>query len=45
MIENDLFVRDNISAELQKVADKVYAGERITDEEGLLLFERGSLPF
>jgi len=45
MIEKDLFVRDDISAELQKIANKVFAGERINDEEGLLLFEKGSLPF
>lgn len=33
------------SPALQTVADKVYQGERITEEEGLLLFEKGSLPF
>jgi aminodeoxyfutalosine synthase len=33
-----------VSTDLQKIADKVYKGERITDDEGLLLFERGSLP-
>jgi len=35
----------NSSIELQKIAEKVFASERITDEEGLLLFEKGSLPF
>jgi len=40
-----LFTKGNVSAELQNIADKVNAGERITDEEGLLLFEKGSLPF
>jgi aminodeoxyfutalosine synthase len=30
---------------LQKIAEKIYAGERITPEEGLTLFERASLPF
>lgn len=35
----------NISADLEKIAAKVNAGERITDEEGLLLFEKGSLGF
>lgn len=33
------------TADLEKIAEKVFAGERITDEEGLLLFEKGSLPF
>src|SRR5215467_4829893 len=45
MIEKDLFVRDDISADLQHIAEKVFVGERITDQEGLLLFEKGSLPF
>lgn len=31
--------------ELSSIQDKIYSGERITEEEGLLLFERGSLPF
>lgn len=35
----------NESPALQNIADKVYNGERITEEEGLLLFEKGSLPF
>lgn len=30
---------------LQQIAEKVQAGERITEEEGLLLFKEGSLPF
>ena len=30
---------------LGNIQDKVYKGERITDEEGMLLFEKGSLPF
>ena len=30
---------------LQTIADKVYNGERLTEEDGLLLFEKGSLPF
>lgn len=32
-----------VSAALQQVANKVQAGERITDQECLLLFEQGSL--
>ncbi len=34
-----------IEKELQQVADKIKAGQRITDEEGLLLFEKASLGF
>ena len=30
---------------LRSIAEKVKNNERITDEEGLLLFEKGSLPF
>lgn len=33
------------SATLQKIADKIYQGGRITEEEGIQLFEQGSLPF
>ena len=40
-----LFASVNTTADLEKIAEKVFAGERITDEEGLLLFEKGSLPF
>jgi aminodeoxyfutalosine synthase len=36
---------NSLSKELSNIQDKVYNGERITDEEGLLLFEKGSLPF
>jgi len=35
----------NPDPELQAVADKVYAGQRLSKEEGLLLFEKGDLPF
>lgn len=35
----------DISPSLQQIANKVKAGERITDEEGLLLFEEASLGF
>ena len=31
--------------ELQAIAEKIYAGERINEVEGLLLFEKGSLAF
>src|SRR4030095_10663678 len=40
-----LFTKENISADLQNISEKVFNGERITDEEGLLLFEKGSLRF
>ena len=30
---------------LKKIAEKVVAGQRISEEEGLILFEEGSLPF
>ena len=33
----------SISADLQQIAEKVKTGQRITDEEGLLLFEKASL--
>jgi aminodeoxyfutalosine synthase len=35
----------SLSKELLDIQDKIYRGERITDAEGLLLFEKGSLPF
>ena len=35
----------SLSTDLKAIQEKVYAGERISDEEGLLLFEKGSLPF
>ncbi|MFC0773602.1 aminofutalosine synthase MqnE [Terrimonas alba] len=34
-----------IDSELAAIAEKVRNKERITDQEGLLLFEKGSLPF
>jgi aminodeoxyfutalosine synthase len=35
----------SLSKELLDIQEKVYNNERITDEEGLLLFQKGSLPF
>jgi len=35
----------NLPKELLYIQEKVYNNERITDEEGLLLFQKGSLPF
>ena len=34
-----------LSKDLQNIAEKIYNNERITDDEGLLLFDKGSLPF
>ncbi len=34
-----------LSGELKLIADKVIAGERISDDDALLLFEKGSLSF
>ena len=35
----------NEDTELQSIADKIYAGKRISPAEGLALFEKASLPF
>lgn len=35
----------NADPELQSIADKVYAAERLSAEDGLLLFEKADLPF
>jgi aminodeoxyfutalosine synthase len=35
----------NTDTELQTIADKVYAGERLSKEDGLLLFQKADLPF
>ena len=40
-----LSVGGTISKDLESIGEKVYKGERITDEEGLMLFEKASLPF
>ena len=36
---------NNISSDLQNIAEKVYAGKRINSEEGLLLYQKGELGF
>ncbi len=36
---------NHLAANLGKIAGKINAGTRITDEDALLLFEKGSLPF
>ncbi len=38
-------VQPGIDASLQTIADKVYKGERISDDDCLTLFEKGSLGF
>jgi len=38
-------ILNSLPKELINIQEKVYDGERITDEEGLTLFEKGSLPF
>jgi aminodeoxyfutalosine synthase len=35
----------NADPELQKIADKIYASERLSKEDGLLLFEKADLSF
>ncbi len=41
----DIIGKQSIPAELLAIADKIFGKERINEEEGLILFERGSLPF
>ncbi|NCU03719.1 MAG: aminofutalosine synthase MqnE [Chitinophagaceae bacterium] len=36
---------NRINNDLAQIADKIYNNQRITEEDGLLLFEKGSLPF
>jgi aminodeoxyfutalosine synthase len=38
-------IRNEKETALRKIADKIIGSERINEEEGLLLFEKGSLPF
>ncbi len=40
-----LFEQSGLSKSLIQIAEKVIAGKRITPEEGILLFQEGSLPF
>jgi aminodeoxyfutalosine synthase len=35
----------HVPGDLQKIAEKIYLGARISNQEGLLLFEKGSLSF
>src|SRR2546423_2329549 len=36
---------NRVPKELQNISEKVFNGERINDDEGLILFEKASLPF
>lgn len=40
-----MIAESGVSSTLQQIAEKVKAGQRITDDEGLLLFEKASLGF
>jgi aminodeoxyfutalosine synthase len=40
-----VIIRNEEEKTLRTIAEKIIAEERISEEEGLLLFERGSLPF
>ena len=44
-VVSDLVVSKNQDTRLKSVAGKIYNGERINAQEGLLLFEEASLPF
>ena len=41
----EILTDNSLPNELKLIAGKVMTGKRITDEEGLLLFEKASLPF
>ena len=45
ILTEKIIANSNIDKQLGAVAEKVRNGQRITDEDGLLLFEKGSLPF
>lgn len=44
-MEIEILKQTNISKELQTIAEKVFNNQRITAEEGILLFEKGELGF
>lgn len=44
-LDRQLIAESSLAKELNPISEKVKAGERISDEEGLLLFEKGSLSF
>ena len=41
----DILINSTTDTDLKQIAQKVKNKERITDEEGILLFEKGDLPF
>jgi aminodeoxyfutalosine synthase len=41
----DILINNTANTDLKKIAEKVKQQVRISDEEGILLFEKGSLPF
>jgi aminodeoxyfutalosine synthase len=45
LADTNFFLAGNTSSELQNITQKVYDGTRISDEDALILFEKGSLPF
>jgi aminodeoxyfutalosine synthase len=45
LLTEKIIADSNMDKQLAPVAEKVRHGQRITDEEGLLLFEKGSLSF
>ncbi|MCG2617228.1 aminofutalosine synthase MqnE [Terrimonas sp. NA20] len=45
VLPSDVFSESQLDPALVKIADKVRRNERITDEDAILLFEKGSLSF
>lgn len=45
MLSPQLFITAGLDPALVAIADKVREGQRITEEEGIVLFEKGSLAF
>jgi aminodeoxyfutalosine synthase len=45
MIAGISSILSSVDSSLKTIADKVYNNQRITEEEGLLLFEKADLPF
>src|SRR6185436_16647793 len=41
----DTLINNTVDIDLKRIAEKVKIRERITDEEGMRLFEKGSLAF
>ena len=41
----EVFRQSNLDSNLRLIADKVQNGERLTEEEGVLLFEKGELGY